>query len=146
MPLRGPRRSFQYCHPLPIDSVDIEFAVDDDAVNVSATVEAIWKTGVEMEALTAASAAMLTIYDMLKPIDKELVIESVRLEEKRGGKTDFAKRVPRIYTAVVIVTSDSTHAGKREDRSGRIVVGELQQFGMKPETIVLPRRGGRHRK
>ena len=54
-----------YCHPVPIDSIEISFDVQEDCIDVSASVEAIWKTGVEMEALTAVSVAALTIYDML---------------------------------------------------------------------------------
>jgi cyclic pyranopterin phosphate synthase len=100
-----------YCHPLPVDSIDVEFSIADDRVDISATVEAIWKTGVEMEALTAASVAALTIYDMLKPIDKDLEIVATRLEEKRGGKSEFSRRAPKGFRAAVIVTSDSTHQG-----------------------------------
>ena len=127
-----------YCHPLPIDSVEIEFDVQESHINIRATVEAIWKTGVEMEALSAASVAALTLYDMLKPIDKEMVIESVRLEEKKGGKTDFAKRVPKGFKTAVLVTSDSTHDGSREDRSGRLVVERLEALGADPSYDVLP--------
>src|SRR3990167_9589085 len=60
-----------YCHPIPIDFVEINFDVQTDRIVVSAEVEAIWKTGVEMEALCGASVAALAIYDMLKPVDKE---------------------------------------------------------------------------
>src|SRR3990167_5196947 len=60
-----------YCHPIPIDFVEITFEVSEKKVVITAIVEAIWKTGVEMEALTAASVAALTLYDMLKPIDKK---------------------------------------------------------------------------
>ena len=127
-----------YCHPLPIGAVEIDFEVHEDRVDVLCTVEAVWKTGVEMEALTAASVAALTIYDMLKPIDKDMEIEAVRLEEKRGGKTDFGKRAPKGFKAAVIVTSDSTHQGKREDSSGRIIKEHLESFGIRPSYTVLP--------
>ena len=78
-----------YCHPIPIDSVDIHFEVLTDRVVITASVEAIWKTGVEMEALTASSVAALTIYDMLKPVDKNMEIVSTKLLVKTGGKSDF---------------------------------------------------------
>jgi molybdenum cofactor biosynthesis protein MoaC len=127
-----------YCHPLPIGAVEIGFEVHEDRIDIRSMVEAVWKTGVEMEALTAASVAALTIYDMLKPVDKNLTIESVRLDEKRGGKTDYGKRAPKGFKAAVIVTSDSTHQGTREDRSGKLIVERLESFGIKPGYTVLP--------
>jgi molybdenum cofactor biosynthesis protein MoaC len=127
-----------YCHPLPIGAVEIGFEVHEDRIDIRSMVEAVWKTGVEMEALTAASVAALTIYDMLKPVDKNLTIESVRLDEKRGGKTDYRKRAPKGFKAAVIVTSDSTHQGTREDRSGKLIVERLESFGIKPGYTVLP--------
>jgi len=127
-----------YCHPLPIDSVDVTFEVTEDCVDISVSVEAIWKTGVEMEALTAASVAALTVYDMLKPVDTNIEITSVRLESKRGGKSDFSDAVPDAFTAAIIVTSDGTHQGKREDRSGKIIEERLRSFGIEPSYEILP--------
>jgi molybdenum cofactor biosynthesis protein MoaC len=127
-----------YCHPLPVDAVDVEFETGDDRVDIRVTVSAIWKTGVEMEALTAASVAALTIYDMLKPVDTLLEISTVRLESKRGGKTDFSDRPPQGFRAAVIVTSDGTAAGTREDRSGVIIRERLQGYGLEPAYEILP--------
>jgi len=82
------------CHPLPISKVAIEFAPDAEhcAVDVEATVRTTGQTGVEMEALTAASIACLTLYDMLKAIDKGMVISDIRLLSKTGGKSgDYAR-------------------------------------------------------
>jgi cyclic pyranopterin phosphate synthase len=75
------------CHPLPLTKVSIDLAPDAEGVTVTATAATEGKTGVEMEALTAASVALLTIYDMAKAIDKAMVISGVRLVEKRGGKS-----------------------------------------------------------
>lgn len=76
------------CHPLPITAVQIALEPDGDArVRITATVRTTSQTGVEMEALTAASIAALTIYDMCKAADRGMVIEQVRLLEKRGGKS-----------------------------------------------------------
>lgn len=127
-----------YCHPIPIDAVEVTFEVAGERVEVTASVEAIWKTGVEMEALTAASVAALTLYDMLKPIEKNLVIERVELEEKIGGKSDFQRRVPKGFRAAVIVVSDGTHEGTREDKSGRIIRERLESFGVESSYEVLP--------
>ena len=76
-------------HPMPIDSVEIllEPSEDGGALLIEARVEAHWRTGVEMEALVAASAAGLTIYDMCKAVDREMIVDRVRLVAKRGGKS-----------------------------------------------------------
>ena len=75
------------CHPLALDAVTVDFALEADGVRVTATASLNGKTGVEMEALTAASVALLTVYDMAKAVDKAMVIDGVRLIEKRGGKS-----------------------------------------------------------
>ncbi|QWC58091.1 cyclic pyranopterin monophosphate synthase MoaC [Erythrobacter sp. 3-20A1M] len=75
------------CHPLALDAVSVAFAFEDDAIRVDATASLTGKTGVEMEAMTAVSVALLTIYDMAKAIDKAMVIEGVRLLSKSGGKS-----------------------------------------------------------
>lgn len=79
------------CHPLSLDSVTVDFELDADGVRVRATAALSGRTGVEMEALTAASIALLTIYDMAKAVDKGMVISGLRLIEKRGGKSGHWK-------------------------------------------------------
>ncbi len=82
------------CHPLALTSVDIIFDVDsaDDTVFIESTVSVTGVTGVEMEALTATSVAALTIYDMCKAIDKDMIISDIQLENKTGGKSGEYKR------------------------------------------------------
>ena len=75
------------CHPLALDSVTVDFAFEDHALAVRATCVLTAKTGVEMEAMTAVSVALLTIYDMAKAVDKGMVIDTVRLVAKTGGKS-----------------------------------------------------------
>ena len=76
------------CHPLPITGLTVDFApIGDDRLRIEAKVKVFGKTGVEMEALTAASVAALTVYDMCKSVDRGMTIEQVRLEEKAGGKS-----------------------------------------------------------
>ncbi len=77
------------CHPIALTKVSVDFVFDEagHAVECSATAETVGRTGVEMEALTAASAALLTIYDMCKAVDRGMVIERVQLVEKLGGKS-----------------------------------------------------------
>jgi cyclic pyranopterin monophosphate synthase len=75
------------CHPVRLTGVAIELVVGERTVDITATVTAFDRTGVEMEALTAVSAAALTVYDMCKAIDRGIAIGPIRLEEKRGGKS-----------------------------------------------------------
>ncbi len=75
------------CHPLGLEAVTLDFSFEDSAIRATATASLTGKTGVEMEAMVAVSTALLTIYDMAKAIDKGMVIESVHLIEKRGGKS-----------------------------------------------------------
>lgn len=85
------KRAFELipmCHPIPIDGVSVDFEiVGETRVRVYAELRCTWKTGIEMEALTAASVAALTIYDMCKAVDRGMQIEAVRLNEKKGGKS-----------------------------------------------------------
>ena len=81
------------CHPLPITSAAVDFSfVADDTLRIDATVRVFGRTGVEMEALTAASVAALTVYDMCKSVDRVMTIERVRLEEKSGGRSGSFRR------------------------------------------------------
>ena len=76
------------CHPLPLTAVEIAFAFPNDrSVSIEATARVTGRTGVEMEALVAASTAALTIYDMCKAVDRTMTVESMRLEEKSGGRS-----------------------------------------------------------
>ena len=81
------------CHPLPLTHVDVQADVVDDGVRILATAATTGPTGVEMEALTAASVAALTVYDMTKALDKSIVIRSIQLESKSGGKSgDYSRK------------------------------------------------------
>jgi cyclic pyranopterin phosphate synthase len=81
------------CHPLPLTSVQVEFAFESETtLGVLATVRCVGRTGVEMEALTAVSVAALTVYDMCKAVDRGMVIERIRLEMKSGGQTGEFRR------------------------------------------------------
>ena len=75
------------CHPLALDAVSVDFDFEDDGLSVTARAGLTGRTGVEMEALTAASVALLTVYDMAKALEKGMVIREVRLIEKTGGKS-----------------------------------------------------------
>ena len=80
------------CHPLPLTSIDISFAFQENALDIQAQVKCSGETGVEMEALTAVSAAALTVYDMCKAVQRDMVIDQIRLLEKTGGKSGVFRR------------------------------------------------------
>jgi cyclic pyranopterin phosphate synthase len=122
------------CHPLPLDSVDVELTPDRDAGTVTIRAEArvTARTGVEMEALTAASVAALTLYDMAKALQRDIVIERIELLEKSGGRSGphgAEMASPAEHEAVVVTCSNRSAAGEREDASGPAVVAALRDAG-----------------
>jgi len=128
-----------YCHPLPIDNVTIDVSLNQDSIEIVAETETVWKTGVEMESLTAVSVAALSIYDMLKPIDDSLVIESIKLLNKKGGKSDFQQKFDKKLRAAILVTSDSISSGKKSDQSGKVIAERLEKLGIDVTiTKVIP--------
>ena len=80
------------CHPLPLSHADVTLTPRRDGYEIEARVRTSAQTGVEMEALSAVAVAALTIYDMVKAVDKTMVIGEIRLMEKRGGKSDYKRR------------------------------------------------------
>lgn len=117
-----------YCHPIPIDFVGVEFKIGKGEIVVNVEVKAIYKTGVEMEALAGASIAVLTLYDMIKILDDKMEILGVKLLSKRGGKSDFKAKDDRRLHAAVLVMSDSVFAGKKKDESGKLIVDRLKEL------------------
>lgn len=117
------------CHPLPIEFTAISYGVDEMEIRILVEIHTIYKTGVEVEAMHAASVVALTIYDMLKPIDKGISIEQIKLLEKRGGKSDQKTDFSQLRAGVV-VCSDSISKGVGEDKSGKVIIGKLESFGI----------------
>ena len=122
------------CHPLPIYRADVEYELNDDHVVILTTVETIGPTGVEMGALTAASLAGLTLYDMLKPHcePEELCLDQCKLLKKKGGKSHFKRTLRQPVSAAVIVLSDTVAAGRKPDTAGKSVVDTLTEAGFDP--------------
>jgi len=123
------------CHPLPIEYTKISFELLEREINISCEVKTIYKTGVEVEAMHGACVVALTLYDMLKPIDKEIEIGKIRLSEKSGGKSDYRLNSSGLRAAV-IVCSDSVAAGHKEDTSGKIILNRLTDLDV--DYYVLP--------
>ena len=124
------------CHQLNLSFVDIEFEFKSNSIWVGSTVKTKESTGVEMEALSAVSIALLTIYDMCKAVDKTMEIDRVKLIEKKGGKSDHATKYrPKVG---VVTLSDGVVRGKREDISGEILAdGFLNSGCVVDHRIVL---------
>lgn len=127
------------CHPLPIEHAEVSFELREMEIEVRMKVRTIYRTGVEVEAMHGASVAALTIYDMLKPIDKGITIGSIRLLEKKGGKSDWKDRFDTPLKAAVLVISDSVASGKKEDKGGLMVLERLRHLGLECQgTTVVP--------
>jgi molybdenum cofactor biosynthesis protein MoaC len=127
------------CHPLPIESARISYEIDMLSIIVTAEIQTIYKTGVEVEAMHAASVVALTIYDMLKPVDPCITINQIKLLEKKGGKSDFGNFSAQNIKAAVIVCSDTISKGKKEDKAGKAILKRLQKFDLEiSEYIVIP--------
>ena len=131
-----------HCHPVTIDAMDFTFEFinrelhnelfDENILNKTGIViqgeaKSIGRTGIEMETLTAVSVAALEIYDMLKPVDTKLEIGNVRLLEKKGGKSDRNRYIEESPSCAVLVCSDSTAKGERDDKSGLLICDMLKQ-------------------
>jgi molybdenum cofactor biosynthesis protein MoaC len=115
------------CHPLPVEYSSITYSIDGLNILISVEVHTIYKTGVEVEAMHGAAITALTMYDMLKPLDKGIEISSIQLENKKGGKTDFKDEVINNLQCAVIVCSDTISAGKAIDKAGKAVIEKLKQ-------------------
>ena len=116
------------CHPIPIESTQITFQIKELEIEISVVVKTIYKTGVEVEAMHGASIAALNIYDMLKPLDKNVEIHQIKLMHKTGGKSDFAQANEEAIKAVVVVCSDSISAKKKEDAAGLAIINRLEEY------------------
>lgn len=125
------------CHPLPVEFAAIKHTVDGLKITITVEVHTIYKTGVEVEAMHGAAITALTMYDMLKPLDKGVEISNIKLDNKKGGKTDFNQQAANLK-AVVIVCSDSVSKKEKEDTAGKKIAEKLtshQMLVMAHETI-----------
>jgi cyclic pyranopterin monophosphate synthase len=131
-----------HCHPVGIDAMTMDFEIVNEAtisgIKITSTAQFIGKTGIEMEVLTGISIAALTIYDMLKPVDKNLSIGEIKLLDKKGGKSE-GKYFNTPPSCAVLVCSDSTFNGTREDNSGKMIIEMLKIQGIqKIEYKIVP--------
>ena len=115
-----------YCHQVLIDFVGVDYDIKEENIEVTTTVKSLYKTGVEMEALTAASVCVLTLYDMMKMLDEKMEIAFIKLLTKKGGKSDYKQYFKTPPKAAVLVMSDSIASGAKDDESGQIIVERLK--------------------
>ena len=125
-----------HCHPVTIDGMKVEFEIEADKIIITGTAKSIGRTGIEMEILTGVSVAALTIYDMLKPVDKSLCITDIKLLDKKGGKSG-KKYFNTPPCCAILVCSDSTAKGEREDNSGRKIEEILRAQGVEEITYKI---------
>lgn len=127
------------CHPMPIEFTGIQFECLEDSIKIEVTVKTIYKTGVEVEAMHGASIVALTMYDMLKPIDKNVEISTVKLLHKKGGKSDYGTKQKGNLNVAILVCSDSVSSGKKEDLAGKIIAQKLERLGLNVANyLVIP--------
>lgn len=119
-----------FCHNIPVEWVDSDVRIEGSRIMIEVTAKTTYKTGCEMEALTGACCTALTVYDMLKPIDKDIEILSVKLVDKEGGKSEFREEIPEEFRAGVLVVSDSVFAGKKKDSAGQNILKKLEEIGV----------------
>lgn len=127
-----------YCHPIPLDHITVDIVYEEDVIVITSSVTSVAKTGVEMEALVAANIAALTVYDMLKPITKDIEIVGIRLLEKHGGKSDMAV-IPSGRRAGIVIVSDRCSSGTCKDETGPIIYEALKNVGVRIlAPIIVP--------
>ena len=127
------------CHPLPIEYTQVSYEIDGLNIIISMEVKTIYRTGVEVEAMHGVSVVALTMYDMLKPIDKGIEIQNIRLLEKQGGKSDFSDKFRNDITASIVVCSDTIASGQKEDKAGKAIIEKLQKYGISiVHSTVIP--------
>lgn len=117
------------CHPLPVEYADVQCTITGLQIHITVEVHAIYRTGVEVEAMHGAAIAALTLYDMLKPVDPLITIQQIQPGAKDGGKSSFRKPADHI-TCAVIVCSDSVAAQTKQDKAGKAIIAQLENNGL----------------
>lgn len=127
------------CHPLPVEYTKVNYRIDDLKIFIEIEVKSIYRTGVEVEAMHGASVIALTMYDMLKPIDKGIEIQNIKLIEKKGGKSDWKDKFPKGLRATVVVCSDTISKGLKEDKAGLSIIEKLKACDVDiKEYVIVP--------
>ncbi len=126
-----------HCHPVTIDGMDIVFTQTAEGIHIEGTAKSIGRTGIEMEILTGVTIAALTLYDMLKPLDKGLQITNIRLVEKKGGKTDREKYFQTPPACALLICSEEIKNGTRKDLVSPLVSQLLAHYKIEQPSCLL---------
>ena len=125
------------CHPLPVEFAAVRHRIDGLQIIIETEVHTLYKTGVEVEAMHGASVTALTIYDMLKPIDKGIEIRNIRLVSKKGGKSQYADILNKKLKTSVVDCTDSIAARKNQDFAGKAIIAKLKKVDVDTEDYTI---------
>ena len=127
------------CHPLPVEFTQVQYDIQDLRIHIRMEVRAIYRTGVEVEAMHGVSVVALTLYDMLKPIDKGIEIQNIRLVQKTGGKSDYKGKISEKVQIAYIQCSDALYHKKKTDKLSPILENVLSKYQLKTQvTDCIP--------
>lgn len=125
------------CHPLPVEYTKVNYRIEELKIYIEIEVKSIYRTGIEVEAMHGASIIAITMYDMLKPIDKGIEIQNIKLLEKKGGKSDWKDKFPKGLKATVVVCSDTISKGLKEDKAGLSIIEKLKACDVDIKNYVI---------
>ena len=119
-----------FSHSIPLDWIEISFEIQENQIKITAEARTIWKVALDMEVMTAVSAALLNMTDMLKSLDKNIEFGMIRIVERKGGVSDYQDQFSKKLKAALLFASDAVENEKKEDRTTTIVRQFLEERGI----------------
>lgn len=124
-------------HPMPVEYAAISYAIGELSITISVEAHAIYRAGIDAEAMHGAAIAALTLYDMLEPVDGNIEISRIRIEKKGGGQSDYTDYPVEHLRCAVVVCSDSVAEGTKQDFAGKAVIRKLQENGLETAAYTI---------